>query len=76
MNTRHLRARVGISMILFLLVLIFGAQNVGLVDIHFLRWRFEIPRSVLISIVLLVGVFIGWSARTLGDVFKCKPKNS
>ncbi len=59
-------------MILFLMVVIFSAQNVGLVDIQFLRWRFEIPRSVLIGLVLLIGVMIGWSARTLGDALKCQ----
>lgn len=63
-------------MILFLIVVIFGAQNVGLVDVQFLRWRFAIPRSVLIGLVLLVGIVIGWSARTLGDTFKCQRKQS
>lgn len=76
MTSRHLRTRVGISMILFLLVLIFGAQNTGLVDIRFLRWRFDVPRSVLIVLILLAGVFIGWSARSIGNALKCKPRTS
>lgn len=59
-------------MILFLLVVVFAAQNVGLVDIHFLRWRFAMPRSLLIGTVLVVGVIMGWSARSLGDSLKCK----
>lgn len=74
MNTRNLRTRVGVSMILFLLVVVFCAQNTGLVDIQFLRWEFALPRTVLIGLVLLVGIVIGWSARTLGNAFRCPRK--
>lgn len=65
MSMRYLRRRIGISMLLLLIVLIFAVQNATPVDIQFLRWHFEIRRSVLIATLLFIGCVLGWSARVV-----------
>jgi|GEM_PF-3450895 len=62
-NTQFPRRRIGISMLLLFLVLIFLVQNAAPVDIQFLRWYVEMRRSVLIATVLVVGFVLGWSTR-------------
>jgi len=49
-------------LILFLtgLVVLFIIQNVAVVEIQFLLWAVQIPRSLLMFLLLAVGVIIGW----------------
>lgn len=49
-------------LILFLvgLVVIFIIQNVAVVEIQFLLWSFQMSRSLLIFLLLVIGVLIGW----------------
>lgn len=42
------------------LVFLFIMQNVSIVDIQFLFWSIQIPRSLLVIIMLAIGVVIGW----------------
>ena len=42
------------------LTLLFGVQNVAVVEIQFLIWSFSIARSILIFCVLATGVIVGW----------------
>lgn len=42
------------------LVGIFIIQNIVVVDIQFLIWSFQAPRSLLVITVLVIGIIIGW----------------
>ncbi len=42
------------------LVFLFIMQNVSIVDIQFLFWSIQIPRSLLVIIMLAIAVVIGW----------------
>ena len=74
MNTRDIKIRVGTTIILLILVLIFAVQNAAFIDIHFFRWRVDMPRSVLIFSMLLIGFIIGWSSRAIYRVIKRSSK--
>ena len=70
MNTRYLRTRIGVTILLLMLIIIFAAQNAAVIDIRFLAWRFDIRRSVLIFSVLVIGIVMGWSSRVIYRVMK------
>ncbi len=42
------------------LILIFVMQNIAVVEIQFLFWSTQMPRSLMVLLVLLVGVICGW----------------
>lgn len=42
------------------LVVLFILQNVAIVEIQFLIWSIQMPRSVLMFVLLVIGVIIGW----------------
>ena len=56
--------RMNYKMILMLvllgLVVLFIIQNVAIVEIQFLFWGTQMPRSLLMFLLLAVGVIIGW----------------
>lgn len=54
-----------VAVVLIILVMIFAVQNAAVVDIRFLFWQVEFPRSLLIFLMLLVGVVIGWVTRSI-----------
>ena len=41
-------------------VVLFAIQNVAVVEIQFLFWAIQMPRSFLIFLLLVIGVIIGW----------------
>ena len=65
MSTRFLRRRIGLLIVLFLLVVIFAAQNAALIEVQLLRWIVDMRRSVLIAVVLVIGFVMGWCARSI-----------
>ena len=50
---------ITVLILLFLLV-IFTAQNYGVVKIQFLFWSFQTSRAIVIFATLFLGVVIGW----------------
>ena len=46
---------------LFILAMIFVAQNVGVVEINFLLWKISMSSALLIFFALLAGFALGWS---------------
>ena len=42
------------------LAVLFIIQNVAVVEIQFLFWATQMPRSLLMFLLLSVGVIIGW----------------
>ncbi len=42
------------------LVVLFILQNVAVVEIQFLFWSIQMPRSVMMFVLLVIGVIIGW----------------
>jgi len=42
------------------LAVFFIIQNVAVVEIQFLFWAAQMPRSLLIFLLLAIGVIIGW----------------
>jgi len=56
--------RLTITLILFLLVMIFALQNTAIVEIRLLFWQVALPRSLLIFMMPLFGIIIGWFSRS------------
>ena len=52
-------------LVLFLLAVIFTAQNHEAVEIHFLFWSFLISKAIIIFLSFFVGVVIGLSTSIL-----------
>ena len=52
------------AFILLSLLMIFAVQNATVVQIRFLLWEFEFPRSLLIFLTLLIGIVVGWLVTT------------
>lgn len=52
------------AFILLSLLMIFAVQNAAVVQIRFLLWEFEFPRSLLIFLTLLIGIVVGWLVTT------------
>ena len=50
---------------LFVLVMVFAIQNAADVEIRLLFWQVTFPRSLLIFMMLLIGIVIGWFARSM-----------
>jgi uncharacterized integral membrane protein len=47
-------------LILVGLAVLFIIQNVAVVEIQFLFWATQMPRSLLMFLLLAIGVIIGW----------------
>ncbi len=61
----RMKFRLITTLVLLLLVLIFAVQNAATVEIRLLFWEVQFPRSLLIFMMLLVGILIGWFARSM-----------
>jgi uncharacterized integral membrane protein len=59
-----------ITTALIILVMIFAVQNAAVVDIKLLFWDVEIPRSLLIFMMLFIGIVIGWFLRSVFRILK------
>ena len=70
MKTWYLRTRIGITIVLFLLIVVFAVQNAAVIEIQFLSWHIDIRRSVLIFSVLAIGFVMGWSSRVVYRLIK------
>ena len=54
------KRRLIIAGILLAVVLVFALQNVAIVEVQFLFWGIQLPRSLLIFLVLVIGIIAGW----------------
>jgi len=54
------------------LVIIFMIQNVDPVNIKFLLWSITIPRAIMVLVVFVVGIFLGWVVKSIGNIQKRK----
>jgi uncharacterized integral membrane protein len=52
--------KMSLILILSGLVALFIIQNAAVVEIQFLFWATQMPRSLLMFLLLSVGVIIGW----------------
>ena len=59
------RWRLAATLALLGLLLLFALQNVATVQVRFLFWQIEMPRSLLVLVLLMIGTIIGWFSRTL-----------
>jgi len=60
-----MKFKLTVTLVLFLLVMIFAVQNAAMVEIRLLFWQVTFPRSLLIFMMLLTGIIIGWFGRSL-----------
>ncbi len=60
-----MKTKLFIASGLILLVMIFAVQNAATVEIRLLFWDVAFPRSLLIFLMLLIGMVIGWSLRSV-----------
>lgn len=61
-----------LGVIFGVLVIIFMIQNVETVDIKFLAWSATIPRAIMVLVVFVVGIFLGWAVKGIGNLKKRK----
>ena len=59
-----------ITTVLIILVMVFAVQNAAVVEIRLLFWEVAFPRSLLIFMMLLVGIVIGWFARSMFRILR------
>ncbi|CEN28238.1 MAG: LapA family protein [Lactococcus sp.] len=52
-----------LSLIVFILVLIFGFQNMGSVKLSIIFFSLDIPLLILIFAIYIIGVFTGWAVK-------------
>ncbi|MDN6770592.1 MAG: DUF1049 domain-containing protein, partial [Lactococcus sp.] len=52
-----------LSLIIFILVLIFGFQNMGSVKLSIIFFSLDIPLLILIFEIYIIGVFTGWAVK-------------
>ena len=48
-----------ITIVLISLVVLFAVQNAAVVEIQFLLWSFSMPRALLVTLLLAIGIIIG-----------------
>lgn len=53
-----------IGILLVILVVVFAAQNLAIVEIRFLAWEFQMRRALLFFTLLLIGIAVGWLWRS------------
>ena len=53
------------GIIIGILVIIFMVQNVEVVDLQFLAWTIHLPRAIMILIVFVLGIVVGYTARSI-----------
>lgn len=54
------------------LMILFGIQNVAVVEIQFLIWSFSLARSLLLFLVLGLGILLGWLLKSFTVMQKKK----
>lgn len=54
------KVKMGVTVVLLLLVVVFVIQNATIVELKFWLWTAEVPRSLLIFLTLVIGFVIGW----------------
>lgn len=66
MTQRHaFRWRLAATLVLLGLLIVFALQNAASVTVRLLFWQLEMPRALLILVVLVIGIIVGWFSRTL-----------
>lgn len=55
-----MKLKLVITLVMLLLVFVFAVQNAAIIEVRFLFWVVEFPRSLLIFLMLLIGVVVGW----------------
>jgi len=56
--------RLTVGLFLAGLIVLFTLQNAEIVELHFLFWKWSMPRAVMTFIVLAIGVILGWILST------------
>ncbi len=57
--------RLFVTVVLLLFALAFAVQNSAIVEIKLLFWQVEMPRAILIFMMILVGFVMGWFTKAL-----------
>jgi len=55
-----MKSRLYFILFLASIIGLFIIQNVAMVEIQFLFWSSQMPRSLMMIILLILGIFIGW----------------
>ena len=60
-----MNAKMYITLIMLILIVIFTVQNAAVVTVNILFWKLEISRALLIFFVFVIGIIIGWISHSL-----------
>lgn len=55
--------KTSLVLVLIGLLALFILQNIAMVEIRLLFWSIQMPRSILMFLMLAIGVVIGWFLR-------------
>jgi len=55
-----MKLKLVLIFLLFILAIIFIAQNVAVVEIYFLFWTISLSNALLIFFTLILGFVLGW----------------
>ena len=55
-----MKFKIGLSVVVAALVVVFIVQNVAVVDIKFLFWKLSMSRSLMMFFLIIIGIVIGW----------------
>lgn len=66
MNAKSVSQKLHLAIVIvgIAFIVIFTLQNTEIVTVHFLIWRLEMSRVILISVLLLVGFLLGYVFRS------------
>lgn len=71
-----MNAKMYITLIMLILIVIFTVQNAAVVTVNILFWKLEISRALLIFFVFVFGIIIGWISHShMRHVKNRKPSN-
>lgn len=58
-----MKIRLILMAFLLVAVMIFAVQNSATVALRFLWWEIDLPRSLMMFMMLFIGAVFGWSSR-------------
>jgi uncharacterized integral membrane protein len=60
-ENRNMNAKLVLALLLMGMAVVFVIQNVAMVEVGFLGWRFSLSSALLIFSTLTIGFVMGWS---------------
>ena len=60
--------KAAVTFIVVAALIVFIGQNTNVVDVHFLVWKLEMSRAVMLLAVLALGFLLGWVSSSIAGL--------